>query len=110
MPHNQQSQNNNVMAPTAIIALILQGLEALIAAAPGIAEIVQKAHDLIDTLFTNNLITKETQDALHQTIDARAALAAQGIYPPWWKVQDDPQPIPTPIPVTDTNVPTIPDA
>lgn len=74
----------------ALIALILQGLEAAIAAAPAVVAIVTKAHELIDTLFGANLITKAQQDAMHATIDARAALVAAGIIPDWWKVQPDP--------------------
>lgn len=81
------------MNPAAIL-LFIQGLQALIAAAPKVAEIIGKAKDLITAMFTATLITKEQQDALHLHVDSLAALAAAGIILPHWQVEADPDPEP----------------
>lgn len=76
----------------ASILLIVQGIQAAIAAAPGVIAVVEKGKDLISALFTAGKITKEQQDALHARIDADAALAASGIVPPEFQVEPDPVP------------------
>lgn len=78
------------MPIAALLPLILQGIQAAISAAPSVIAIVQSAKDFISSLFGAGLITKAQQDALHQAIDAHAALVAQGIIPDWWKVEADP--------------------
>jgi hypothetical protein len=75
--------------PPATLLLIIQGIEAAIEAAPKVVEVVSKSKDLVTALFTAKLIPKETQDAIHLHIDARAALVAQGITPLHWTVEPD---------------------
>lgn len=72
------------------IPIILQGILAAIQAAPQIAAVVEAAKNLITSLFTAKVITAEQQKALHDYVDAHAALAAQGIVPEWWTVEADP--------------------
>jgi len=72
------------------IAIIIAGIQAAIAAAPGVIDIVAKAKDLITSLFTAKVIDKAQQDALHQHIDSIAALVASGIVPAHWTVEPDP--------------------
>ena len=74
----------------ATVLLVMQAVQACIAAAPGVADIVVKAKDLISSLFTAQLITKAQQDALHAHVEAHAALVAAGIVPPHWSVEADP--------------------
>ncbi len=74
----------------ATITLIIQGIEAAIAAAPGVVEVAQKAKDFISSLFTANLITKDVQDALHAHVDAVSKMAEAGVIPNHWQVQPDP--------------------
>lgn len=76
----------------AVLALILQGIQAAIAAAPQVIDIVTKGKDFITALFTANLITKAQQDALHAHVDSMSALAMAGIVPDSWKVEPDPVP------------------
>ena len=72
-------------------AIILQLIQAVLSAAPQVAELVVKAKDLIAALFTAKVITKAQQDAMHLHIDALAALHAAGIVPPAWQVEPDPE-------------------
>jgi len=72
------------------IPVILAGIQAAIAIAPQVEEIVVSAKALITALFTAKLLSKEQQDALHLWVDAQAALAVQGIVPPSWQVQANP--------------------
>ena len=84
-------------AAAAIIPLILQGVQAAIAAAPTAIDIIVKAKALIASLFTAGLITKDQQDTTHAHLDSIQAMALSGLFPAWWQVQ------PTPV-----NVPVIP--
>ena len=79
------------MGAIALIPLIMQGIQAAIQAAPGVIAVVTKAKELITSLFTAGVITKEVQDALHQHVDAIAALVAAGVTPPAWQVEADPE-------------------
>ncbi len=79
------------MSSSAIL-LIMQGIQAAIAAAPGVIDIVAKSKALIDSLFTAGAITKEAQDALHKECDSLQAMALAGIVPDHWKVEPDPLP------------------
>ena len=72
------------------LALIMQGLQAAITAAPAVTELVTKAKDFISTLFSKGLISKAQQDALHAHVDSVAAMAKEGIIPPHWQVEADP--------------------
>ncbi len=73
------------------IALIMQGLQAAMSAAPQIVEVADAAKTFITSLFTSEQITKAQQDALHAWVDNQAALAAAGIPPAHWAVEPDPQ-------------------
>lgn len=77
------------MSASALL-LLIQGIEAAIAAAPRVVELVAKAKDLVTALFTAKVITKDQQDALHARIDSQALMAAAGIIPAHWQVEPDP--------------------
>lgn len=78
------------MLNPATIALIIQGIQAAIAAAPQVEALALKAKEFISELFGAGLITKETQDALHAHVDAVCAAALAGTPPPAWTVEADP--------------------
>ncbi|HEV2207321.1 MAG TPA: hypothetical protein VG167_00985 [Verrucomicrobiae bacterium] len=78
------------MTATAILALVIQGLQAAVAAAPLAEDLGVKAKAFITSLFTANIITKEQQDAAHAHVDSICALAKAGIVPDHWKVEPDP--------------------
>lgn len=84
--------------PAAILAII-QGIMAVVEAAPQIAGIVSSAKNMFSALFQSKLITIELQNSLHAWVDARAALAKQGIVPVAWTVEPDPAPTPAAPPV-----------
>lgn len=75
---------------SAAILLILQGIEAAIAAAPKVIEIAAKAKEFIASLFSAGIISKEIQDAMHLNVDAKVALAQAGVIDAAWKVDPDP--------------------
>jgi len=75
----------------ATLALVLQGLTALVAAAPQVEALVKQVKDLISALFTAKQITKAQQDAMMAQVDAIVALSQAGIVPSHWAVQPDPQ-------------------
>lgn len=77
------------MPPIAL--LILQGITAAIQAAPQVAEIVTKGKELIGSLVSGDLITKEQQDALHHRVDVVTEAAKRGEKPPAWEVEPDPE-------------------
>lgn len=74
------------------IPLILAGIQAALAIAPQVEEVVLGAKQLIAGLFKAGVISKDQQDALHAWVDAQAALARLGIVPPAWTVEPDPAP------------------
>jgi len=74
----------------ATIQLILQAIQAAIAAAPEVVALGEEAKKFITGLFSAGVITKQTQDACHLQVDAWMAQAAAGIIPDSWKVQPDP--------------------
>jgi len=78
----------------ATLLLILQGIEAVLAVAPGAVDFIAKSKALIDSLFTAKLISKAEQDALKARIDSAAVLFATGIIPDYLKVEPDPVGIP----------------
>lgn len=67
---------------------------AVVEAAPQIAGIITGAKAMFSALFQNKLISIDLQNSLHAWVDARAALAAQGIVPVSWTVEPDPAPVP----------------
>ena len=74
----------------ATLALVIQGLTALVAAAPKIEAIVAQVKTLITALFTTQQITKAQQDAMMAQVDAIVALSQAGIVPPHWRIDPDP--------------------
>ncbi len=74
----------------ALIFKILEMIYAAMAAAPKVIEIAQKGKELITALFTAGAISKEKQDAMHASIDARYAMHLAGIVPSYWQVEPDP--------------------
>ena len=75
----------------ATILLVVQGIQAAVAAAPQVAEIVTKAKDFIASLFGAGLITKAQQDAMAAHVDAVCEAALNGQEPPQWLVEPDPE-------------------
>jgi hypothetical protein len=73
------------------ILLIIQGIEAALAAAPGAIEVAMKAKALIEALFTAKAITKAQQDALFARVDSYCQMFAAGIVPDGWEVRPNPQ-------------------
>jgi hypothetical protein len=72
------------------IGLIVQGIQAAIAAAPQVESLAIKAKDFISELFSQGLISKETQDALHAHVDEICAALLAEQAPPAWTVEPDP--------------------
>jgi hypothetical protein len=84
------------------IPLILAGIQAAIAIAPEVEQVIAGAKQLIVGLFSKGLITKEQQDTLHAWVDSQAAMAQAGLVPASWQVDPDPAPatpVSAPIPV-----------
>lgn len=77
------------MSPATFV-LVLQGIQAAIEAAPQIEAIAIKGKEMINTLFTNNLITAEVQAAARAHVDAIQEAALRGEVPPHWTVEADP--------------------
>ena len=78
-----------ISGPT--LLLIIQGIQAALAAAPGVIDVAVKAKALITALFTAGLITKAQQDATHANIDSYQAIWEAGVVPDGWEVRPDPQ-------------------
>ncbi len=70
--------------------LVIQGVEAAIAAAPQVIEVAQKGKELISALFSAKAITAEQQDKVHAHVDAIQAAVLAGQTPPAWQVEADP--------------------
>jgi hypothetical protein len=74
----------------ASILLLIQGIQAAIAAAPQAVAVVKSAKDLFDAMATAKAITTDQQNALKSHVDSLQALALAGIIAPHWLVQPDP--------------------
>ena len=66
----------------ALIAQIVAYIQLAIKAAPGIAEVYAEGKNLIQSLFSSGLITKEQQDALMSWADEHQAAVIAGDVPP----------------------------
>lgn len=75
----------------AIALMILQGLQAAIAAAPQIRSLVENGQALFASLFEAGLITKEQQDKLDARAEEICRAALAGEEPPHWLVEPDPE-------------------
>lgn len=74
----------------AALALVIQGIQAAIAAAPQIEAVVTAGKDYITALFSAGAITADQQNAVHAHVDAVAAAVASGQTPPEFVVAPDP--------------------
>jgi hypothetical protein len=72
------------------VLLIIQGIQAAIAVAPAVEDIVIKGKALIDSFFTAKLINSDQQNAVHAHLDSLWAMAQSGIILPHWQVEADP--------------------
>jgi hypothetical protein len=72
------------------IALIVQAIQAAIAAAPRVVSVIQSAKDFIGSLFSAGLIGKDVQDRIHNHVDAICNAAIAGTELPEWTVEADP--------------------
>jgi hypothetical protein len=72
------------------VFLVLQGIQAAIQAAPQVKEVIDAGKQMISSLFTANVITKEQQDTLHAQVDQIADDFANGRIPSSWLVKPDP--------------------
>ena len=77
------------MSP-ATLALIVQGIQVAIQAAPEVEAVALKGKELITELFTAKKISIEQQAAVHAHVDAVAAAVASGQTPPEFTVEPDP--------------------
>lgn len=74
-----------------IVITIIGAIEMLIRIAPGAAEVVKRARQMIAAQFGAQVITASEQQALFDRVDAIAKEAADGILPDWWEVEPDPE-------------------
>lgn len=77
------------MDPESIL-LIIQAIQAAIAAAPQIEQVAIDAKNWVASLFSNSLISKETQDLIHAHVDAYQEALLNGTTPPEFTVEADP--------------------
>lgn len=75
---------------SAQLALIIQYVQAGIAAAPAVVTEVKRAKTFFSDLFGSGAITIERQRALHAHVDAIQAAVMNGDTPPQWTVEADP--------------------
>lgn len=74
----------------AALPLVIQGITAVISAAPQIEAAVESAKNYITSLFEQGLITVDQQNAVHAHVDAVAVAVASGTPLPEWVVAPDP--------------------
>lgn len=74
------------MELTAIIA----GIQAALAAAPGIINVATKAKDFITALFEAKVIDLATQQRVHDFVDQTFTAFDSGKTPPSWTVEPNP--------------------
>lgn len=73
-----------------VVFVILNAIQAAIAAAPRVKEIVESGKQMISSLFTAKLITIEQQAALHSWVDGISDDFQNGRVPRAWLVEPDP--------------------
>lgn len=84
------------------ISLIIQAVEAAIAAAPQVEKAAASAKTWITGLFESGAIDVVTQNKIHSHIDAVQAAVLAGTVPPAWTVEADPGSPSTPAPAPGT--------
>lgn len=98
----------------ATLALIIQGIEAAIAAAPKVIAVAQKGKEMIAELFNAGAISIEQQHAVHSHVDAVMNAALAGETPIAWTVEADPgantSPAPSSAPATASEATAAPEA
>lgn len=72
------------------ITLIIQAIEAAIAAAPQVEKAVASAKTWVTGLFESGAIDVVTQNKIHSHIDGIQAAVLAGTVPPAWTVEADP--------------------
>jgi len=102
------------------IALIIQGVTAVLAGAPQFMLAAQQAYTFIASMFKAGLITKAEQDACFDKVDAIIKARLRGEKPAHWTVEPDPisadpvvsiaAPDPNPVPLPGGVSATIADA
>jgi len=78
-----------LLAPD-VIALIVQGIQAAIKAAPAIEAVAVSARDWIASLFKAGLISAATQDRIFTHVNFVCDAALAGTEDPAWLVEPDP--------------------
>lgn len=78
------------MSPATIL-LLVEAFQAAIAAAPQVVALAKQAKDFFVTLFSNGLITKAEQDAVHAHMDQWVTCLTSGTVPLEFTVEADPQ-------------------
>jgi len=73
----------------AVINAAIQGIIALISAAPKIEGLVRSGKEFIQQMFSAGLITQAQQEAIWNYADAKTKLIESGIIPPAWQVEPD---------------------
>lgn len=74
----------------ATIALIIQAIQAAIAAAPQVVSLVESSKAYISSLFSAGLIPADLQNRIHSHVDAISTAALAGTELPEWTVEADP--------------------
>lgn len=77
------------MSPAAFL-VVMEGIQAAIAAAPQVIDVAEKGKALVSSLFSAGVISVDTQNNAHSHIDAIQAAVQAGTVPPSWQVEPDP--------------------
>lgn len=77
------------MSPAELL-LVIQGIEAAIAAAPQVIDVAEKGKALIESLFIAGVISVDQQNATKSHVDAVQAAVQAGEVPPAWTMEADP--------------------
>lgn len=72
------------------LALIIQGIQAALVAAPAVIAIAERGKDFIRSLFDAGLITIDQQNAVFAHVDAICDAALNSEELPHWTVEPDP--------------------
>ena len=78
------------MLNPATLALIVQGIQLAIQAAPTVISVSEHAYGLIKSLFEAGAISAEQQNAVRAHVDAIMEASLAGNEPPAWTVEPDP--------------------
>lgn len=73
------------------IALLVKAISAALMEAPNYLALAAKAKAFFSELFTQKMIMKEQQLAVHSHIDAILEARRKGVIPPEFTVEEDPK-------------------